>query len=87
MPDFAEKYTNYMVDQIRASGASQQEIDAKLLEMSSMKACDNPLINAAITFVEPFPIGLIVSLISAAILRRRKPKNRGQAVGEPLPSS
>ncbi len=48
---------------------------------------DNPLINAAITFLEPFPIGLIISLISAAILRRRKPKNRELVVGEPLPNS
>lgn len=88
MPGFAEKYTNYMVDQVRASGASQQVIDAKLQELNSMKALyDNPLFNAAVTFVEPFPIGLIVSLISAAILRRRKPNNRGQVVGEPLPSS
>lgn len=88
MPGFAEKYTNYMVEQIRASGASQHVIDAKLQEMKAMKEWyDNPLINAAITFVEPFPIGLIISLVSAAILRRRKPKNREQAVAEPLPSS
>ena len=35
---------------------------------------DNPFINAAITFTEPFPIGLIVTLISAAILRKKKMK-------------
>lgn len=88
MPGFAEKYTAYMVEQIRASGASQQVIDAKLQEMNSMKALyDNPLFNAAITFLEPFPIGLIISLISAAILRRRKPKDRDQVVGELLRSS
>jgi len=88
MPDFAEKYTNYMVEQLRASGASQQVIDAKLQEMDGMKALyDNPLFNAAITFLEPFPIGLIISLISAALLRRSKPKNREQVVSEALPSS
>lgn len=87
-PGFAEKYTNYVVEQVRASGASQQVIDAKLEEMKAMKALyDNPLINAAVTFLEPLPIGLLVSLISAAILRRRKPKNGEQLVGEPLPSS
>ena len=32
---------------------------------------DKPLMNAAITFTEPFPIGLAVTVISAAILRRR----------------
>ena len=87
-PGFAEKYTNYVVEQIRASGASQQVIDAKLQEMKSMKALyDNPLFNAAVTFVQPFPIGLIVSLASASILRRRKPKNRERLVRETLASS
>ena len=27
--------------------------------------------NAALTFIQPFPIGLVASLISAAILRKR----------------
>ncbi len=40
--------------------------------MKSFKAMyDNPFINAAMTFTEPFPIGLIVTLISAAILRKK----------------
>jgi hypothetical protein len=31
----------------------------------------NPVVNAGVTFLEPFPIGLIVTLISAAVLRKR----------------
>jgi len=31
----------------------------------------NPLFNVAITFIEPFPIGLIMTLISAAILPKK----------------
>jgi hypothetical protein len=72
MPDFADKYASYVVEKVRAAGASQQVIDAKLQEMKSFKAMyDNPFINAAITFVEPFPIGLVVTLISAAFLRKK----------------
>jgi uncharacterized protein DUF4199 len=72
MPDFGDKYASYAVEKVRASGASQQVIDAKLEQMKSFKAMyDNPFINAAITFVEPFPIGLIVTLISAAFLRKK----------------
>jgi hypothetical protein len=42
--------------------------------MEKMKALyDNPLINVAFTFIEPFPVGLIVTLVSAAILRKRNP--------------
>jgi len=88
MPGFADKYTSYIVEQVRASGASQQVIDAKVQEMKTFKAWyDNPLFNAAVTFLEPLPIGVPISLISAAILRRRKPRNGEQLVGEPLPSS
>ena len=72
MPEFVDKYASYMVEKVKASGASQQVIDAKLQEMKSFRAMyDNPFINAAITFTEPFPIGLIVTLISAAILRKK----------------
>ena len=32
----------------------------------------NPFFNAAITFLEPFPVGLVITLGSAAVLRKRK---------------
>jgi hypothetical protein len=72
MPGFAAEFTNYAVEQVRASGGSQQMIDAKIQEMKNLIVMlNNPLINAAMTFTEPFPVGLIVTLISAAILRKR----------------
>ena len=72
MPNFADKYASYVIEKARASGASQQAIETQLQQMKSFKAMyDNPFINAAITFTEPFPIGLIVTLISAAILRKK----------------
>ncbi|MEK6280568.1 MAG: DUF4199 domain-containing protein [Acidobacteriota bacterium] len=72
MPDFGDKYVQYAIEKIRASGESQQVIDAQIQQMKSFKSMyDNPLINAAITFVEPFPVGLIITLISSAILRRK----------------
>jgi hypothetical protein len=72
-PDFAEKYSAYAVEKARASGASQQVIEATRQDMQNMKAMlDNPLTNAAMTFIEPFPVGLIITVISAAILRKKK---------------
>jgi hypothetical protein len=72
MPDFGDKYVQHMIEKVRASGATQQVVDAQIQQMKSFKSMyDNPLINAAITFVEPFPIGLIITLISSAILRRK----------------
>jgi len=72
MPDFLDKYAQHMVEKARAAGDSQQMIDAQIQEMKNFKTMyDNPFINAAFTFIEPFPVGLIITLISSAILRRR----------------
>ena len=80
MPDFVDKYASYAVEKVRASGASQQSIDATVEQMKSFKAMyDNPFINSAITFVEPFPIGLIVTLISAAFLRKKTAAARDES--------
>lgn len=74
-PDFVEKYGNHMTEKARAAGASEEELAAKREEMKSFKAIyDNPLANAAITLLEPLPVGLPMTLISAAILRRKEPK-------------
>lgn len=73
-PGFAEKYTAYAIDKARAAGASQQSLDQTARQMAEFKKMyDNPLINAAFTFVEPFPIGLVVTLVSAAVLKKKKP--------------
>jgi hypothetical protein len=72
MPDFADKFSAYAIERVRASGGSAQAIEDTTERMKMMKQMlDRPLLNAALTFVEPFPIGVIVSAISAAVLRRR----------------
>lgn len=74
MPDFIEKEAAAIGAEMRAKGASEAAVAAKVKEVQSWKALyDNPLMNAAMTFIEPFPVGLIMTLISAAILRRREP--------------
>jgi hypothetical protein len=71
-PGFADKYSAYAIEKARASGATQQAIDETARQMQMFKEMyDKPLINAAFTFVEPFPIGLLVTVISAAVLRRK----------------
>ena len=37
-----------------------------------MELYKNPLVNVAITFVEPFPVGLVITLVCAGILRRKR---------------
>ena len=72
MPDFADQYAAYSIEHLRASGATQAALDAHTSQMKDLKRMlDNPLINAAMTFTEPFPIGLLVTVISAAVLRKK----------------
>jgi hypothetical protein len=73
LPDFADRYAARVVEQAKAAGATAEAIQAKMDEVKNLKRIlDNPLTNAAATFVEPFPVGLIITLISALILRKRK---------------
>lgn len=72
MPDFMDKYAAYEVEKMRAAGATQAAIDAMAKQMAQFKiAYANPLYNSAITFLEPTPVGLLVTLISAAALRTK----------------
>jgi|SRR5262245_38105400 len=74
VPDFADKYAAYAVEHARASGASAQAIDETTRQMEAFKVMYNkPLMNAAVTFLEPFPIGLLVTVVSAAVLRKKAP--------------
>ena len=78
-PDFMAKYQAHAVEKARASGASQAAIDRRAAEMQRFaELYRNPAINVAITFIEPLPVGLIIALVSAAILRRR-PQTRAPA--------
>lgn len=71
-PDFPEKYAASLVEDKRASGASQAEIDNVMKQGEEMKQMlANPFMNAALTFTEPFPVGLLITLISAAVLRKK----------------
>jgi Protein of unknown function (DUF4199) len=72
MPDFVDKYAAHVIGKAKAAGASQSEIDAQTRQMESFKIMyANPLVNAAFTFTEPFPIGLAITLISAGVLRKK----------------
>ena len=70
--DFMEKYSVAMLDKLKASGASQIEIDRETKEMASfVRMSKNPFFTAMMTYVEILPVGLIVTLISSLILKRK----------------
>ena len=84
LPDFGEKYTAYLIEKARVSGASAAEIAQKVAEMENMKTLyNNVFFNAAVTFLEPLPVGLIVTFFSALILRKRRTVTEGAAIPAP----
>lgn len=67
---FMAEYVRGAIEAKRASGASAAEIDALQAEMDAMAASyANPLYRLPITFSEIFPVGAVVALVSAALLR------------------
>jgi len=67
---FMDEYIAGMIRQSRAEGASEAEIARQLAEMEDMRTSyANPLFRIPMVFLEIFPVGLIIALISAALLR------------------
>ncbi|MDP4201013.1 MAG: DUF4199 domain-containing protein [Bacteroidota bacterium] len=72
MPNWVDHYAQHAVDALKKSGASDAAILQKTKEMADFKEMyKNPLYNYGMTFLEIFPVGIVISLISAAFLRRK----------------
>jgi hypothetical protein len=72
-PDFADKYAAYAVDKVRQSGATDAQVAAKVQEMAKFKeAYRNPLVNIAYTILEPLPVGILFTLVTAGVLSRKR---------------
>ncbi len=70
--DFMAVYYQQTVEQLQASDLSEAQVKAKIEEMDYYRELyKNPIVKIGITFLEIFPVGLIVSLISAFILRKK----------------
>jgi hypothetical protein len=80
-PDFLEKYQEHTLEKARAAGESEASIALKKAEMDKFAVMyQNPAINAAFTFLEPLPVALIVALVSAGVLSRRRKEDVTEGV-------
>ena len=85
MPDFLDEYNAHAVEKLKASGASDTAVQAQIKEMERFNELyQNPLFNAAVTLIEPLPVGLVITLLSAAILKK---KPQLQPTQSPTPAS
>ena len=70
---FIEDYAAGTIEAKREAGVTGAALEKLIAEMDQMvKNYANPLFRLPLTFVEIFPVGLAVALVSAALLRNPK---------------
>ena len=74
--DYLKKYQAYTLEKARAEGETEEAIALKKAELEKFeKMYQNPVINAAFTILEPLPVALVIALVSAGVLSRRRVKH------------
>ncbi len=72
-PDFYDKCEIHQVAKLKAAGASLNQIQAKAQSYEQIKQMTkNPVAHALMTYIEILPVGLLVSLIAAIMLKRKQ---------------
>lgn len=75
VPDFLDHYINYVLRH-----TPQQDLASKTIEMADYKEMyQNPFFAILITYTEVLPIGLVVAVVSALILKKKRKKTEAYA--------
>jgi len=81
IPDFAEKYSTHVLNELKASGASDAAIAKQAAEMAKFREMyKNPFFVIVMTYIEILPVGILVSLISAWVLKKKRKPGFSTAV-------
>ncbi|KRE87086.1 hypothetical protein ASG75_02750 [Rhodanobacter sp. Soil772] len=78
--DFATSYSDAIIASEQAKGASAEALAKLSADMAAFKVqYANPLFRLPMVFAEIFPVGVLVSLVSAGLLRNSRflPARRG----------
>jgi hypothetical protein len=71
--DFGSVYAQALIEQEKAKGVSGDALAKFITEMEQFKiAYANPLYRLPMTFTEIFPVGVLVSIVSAGLLCNRR---------------
>ena len=71
--DIGDKYVAHTIEKMKANNTPQIEIDKYKVAMNDFgKKYDNPIYNALLTYTEIVPVGLLITLICAFILKSKK---------------
>ncbi|MEP6735395.1 MAG: DUF4199 domain-containing protein [Chryseolinea sp.] len=72
MSDFTENMADHRLEEMKAAGKNAAEIADVSAQMESFKEWyKNPVLRFGVTLLEILPVGIVITLISAAFLRKR----------------
>ena len=75
IPDFMDRYTAHVLKEARMDGATSTELAKQAGEMQSYKEMyKSPVMVILLTYSEVIPVGLVVSLLCALLLKRNTSK-------------
>lgn len=73
VPDFIDRYCTHVINQGKAKGLSEAQIARNSMLDFTRSMYKNPFGVILLTYLEVIPIGLVVALICALILKRKRP--------------
>ena len=74
IPHFMDSYFAAQILKVQSAGLDPATTAARVAAIQhSEQLYQNPFVNMAYTFIEPLPVGLLITLISAVLLRRKAP--------------
>ena len=74
MPHFMDGYFAAQIQKVQSSGLDPATTAKQIAAIQrSQQLYQNPFVNMAYTVMEPLPVGLLITLISAGLLRRKVP--------------
>ena len=83
--DFIAFYKAYMIDAVKATNPTPEALQKAIADAEEFAVMyKNPLYRMPMTFIEMFPVGILVSLISAAILRNPRVLPTRGGAGHPI---
>src|SRR5271156_4030818 len=86
MPHFMDSYFAAQIHRVQSSGLDPATTAAQVAAIQrSQQLYQTPFVNMAYTFIEPFPVGLVITLVSAAVLRKKPQSRPAEAVLPPSP--
>lgn len=72
IPDWVDQYIAYIRNSLEESGLTNTQVEGQIASQSSMMEAyaSKPLMRLGMTFLEIFPVGLLITLINAFVQSR-----------------